>query len=83
MHANVTSDRGGGSGGGSWRLPPDETLQVSDQKENIDVSNLWKSSNKVKIVTESWRHNPIQNHIVFFIVLHFFFQNKFDLMFTV
>lgn len=38
MHANVHSDRGGGSGGGSWRLPPDETLQVSDPKEKIDVS---------------------------------------------
>ena len=39
MHANVTSDRGGGSGGGSWRLPADETLQVSDPKEKIDVRN--------------------------------------------
>lgn len=39
MHANVTSDRGGGSGGGSWRLPADETLQVStDPKEKLDVS---------------------------------------------
>lgn len=38
MHA-ATSDRGGGSGGGSWRLPPDETLQVStDPKEKLDVS---------------------------------------------
>lgn len=38
MHANVTSDRGGGSSGGSWRLPPDETLQVQDSKGNIEVS---------------------------------------------
>lgn len=38
MHA-ATSDRGGGSGGGSWRLPPDETLQVStDAKDKLDVS---------------------------------------------
>lgn len=37
MHANVSADRGGGSGGGSWRLPQDETLQVSDPKEKIDV----------------------------------------------
>lgn len=47
MHA-ATSDRGGGSGGGSWRLPPDETLQVStDAKDKLDVSeqinNLLKS----------------------------------------
>lgn len=41
MHANAASDRGGGSGGGSWRLPADETLQVSgkDPKEKIDVRN--------------------------------------------
>lgn len=40
MHANAASDRGGGSGGGSWRLPQDETLQVStDPKEKIDVRN--------------------------------------------
>lgn len=25
---------------GSWRLPPDETLQVSDPKEKLDVSNI-------------------------------------------
>lgn len=31
MHANVTTDKGGG-GGGSWRLPPDETLQVGGEK---------------------------------------------------
>ena len=37
MHA-ATSDRGGGSGGGSWRLPPDETLQVADKNEKLDVS---------------------------------------------
>lgn len=43
MHANVTSDRGGGSGGGSWRLPADETLQVSDPKEKIDVRNETRS----------------------------------------
>lgn len=35
MHANVTTDKGGG-GGGSWRLPPDETLQIGDkQKEEV------------------------------------------------
>lgn len=38
MHANVHSDRGGGSGG-SWRLPQDETLQVQDPKEKLDVSS--------------------------------------------
>lgn len=32
MHANVHTDRAGG-GGGSWRLPPDETLQVADPKQ--------------------------------------------------
>lgn len=37
MHANVATDRGGG-GGGSWRLPPDETLQVQDSKAKEDVS---------------------------------------------
>lgn len=38
MHANVTTDKGGG-GGGSWRLPPDETLQVGDSKSKDDVNN--------------------------------------------
>ncbi|XP_055593286.1 dipeptidyl peptidase 4 [Uranotaenia lowii] len=48
MHANVHTDRGGG-GGGSWRLPPDETLQVADpkQKEEQDLfppeGHNWKS----------------------------------------
>lgn len=39
MHA-ATSDRGGGAGGGSWRLPPDETLQVQDPKDKLDVSEF-------------------------------------------
>lgn len=34
MHANVT--QAGGAGGGSWRLPPDETLQVGDSKQEKD-----------------------------------------------
>ncbi|XP_055628528.1 inactive dipeptidyl peptidase 10 isoform X2 [Toxorhynchites rutilus septentrionalis] len=48
MHANVHTDRAGG-GGGSWRLPPDETLQVADpkQKEEQDLfapeGHNWKS----------------------------------------
>ncbi|KRF98607.1 uncharacterized protein Dwil_GK27651, partial [Drosophila willistoni] len=46
MHANVTSDRGGG--GGSWRLPPDETLQVQDPKQkdqdlDLDEGHNWRS----------------------------------------
>lgn len=45
MHANVTSDK---SGGGSWRLPPDETLQVQDPKQKdadleIDEGHNWRS----------------------------------------
>ncbi|GBP23133.1 hypothetical protein EVAR_13154_1 [Eumeta japonica] len=32
MHATGHTDRSGGGGGGSWRLPPDETLQVADPK---------------------------------------------------
>ncbi|XP_043064293.1 dipeptidyl aminopeptidase-like protein 6 isoform X2 [Drosophila ficusphila] len=47
MHANMTSDRGGG-GGGSWRLPPDETLQVQDPKQkdqdiDLDEGHNWRS----------------------------------------
>lgn len=48
MHANVHTDRAGG-GGGSWRLPPDETLQVADpkQKEEQDLfppeGHNWRS----------------------------------------
>lgn len=48
MHANVHTDRAGG-GGGSWRLPPDETLQVADpkQKEEADLfppeGHNWRS----------------------------------------
>ncbi|XP_033154099.1 dipeptidyl peptidase 4 isoform X2 [Drosophila simulans] len=47
MHTNMTSDRSGG-GGGSWRLPPDETLQVQDpkQKDNdfdFDEGHNWRS----------------------------------------
>ncbi|XP_030383907.1 inactive dipeptidyl peptidase 10 [Scaptodrosophila lebanonensis] len=46
MHANVTTDRGGG--GGSWRLPPDETLQVQDPKQkdqdlDLDEGHNWRS----------------------------------------
>ncbi|XP_023299933.1 prolyl endopeptidase FAP isoform X2 [Lucilia cuprina] len=46
MHANVTSDKGGG--GGSWRLPPDETLQVQDSKIkdpdlDLDEGHNWRS----------------------------------------
>ncbi|TDG39336.1 hypothetical protein AWZ03_014242 [Drosophila navojoa] len=46
MHANVASDRGGG--GGSWRLPPDETLQVQDPKQkdqdlDLDEGHNWRS----------------------------------------
>ncbi|XP_022230750.2 dipeptidyl aminopeptidase-like protein 6 isoform X1 [Drosophila obscura] len=46
MHTNVTSDRGGG--GGSWRLPPDETLQVQDPKQkdqdiDLDEGHNWRS----------------------------------------
>lgn len=33
MHANVTQ---AGGAGGSWRLPPDETLQVGDSKQEKD-----------------------------------------------
>lgn len=36
MHANVTTDKGGG-GGGSWRLPPDETLQVGEKTKEEDL----------------------------------------------
>lgn len=49
MHANVPTDRAGGGAGGSWRLPPDETLQVADpkQKDEQDLlaseSHNWKS----------------------------------------
>lgn len=44
MHANVT--QAGGAGGGSWRLPPDETLQVGDSKqEKDDVRIIY---NKIK-----------------------------------
>ncbi|XP_055534816.1 inactive dipeptidyl peptidase 10 isoform X3 [Wyeomyia smithii] len=48
MHANVHTERAGG-GGGSWRLPPDETLQVADpkQKEEQDLftpdGHNWRS----------------------------------------
>uniref|UniRef100_A0A1A9V2A1 Peptidase S9 prolyl oligopeptidase catalytic domain-containing protein n=1 Tax=Glossina austeni TaxID=7395 RepID=A0A1A9V2A1_GLOAU len=47
MHANVTSDKAGG-GGGSWRLPPDETLQVQDPKQkdedlDLDEGHNWRS----------------------------------------
>ncbi|CAG9099852.1 unnamed protein product [Plutella xylostella] len=35
MHATGHTDRSGG-GGGSWRLPPDETLQVADPKAAKD-----------------------------------------------
>lgn len=38
MHANASGGGGGGSGG-SWRIPQDETLQVQDPKEKLDVSN--------------------------------------------
>lgn len=40
MHAAGQADRSGGGGGGSWRLPPDETLQVADPKTKEDVSVL-------------------------------------------
>ncbi|XP_031617317.1 inactive dipeptidyl peptidase 10 isoform X1 [Contarinia nasturtii] len=50
MHANVTSDRGGGSGGGSWRLPPDETLQVSDPKEKLDELDYGETHNWKSII---------------------------------
>lgn len=33
MHANA-SGGGGGSGGQSWRVPADETLQVGGDKES-------------------------------------------------
>lgn len=36
MHATGHTDRSGG-GGGSWRLPPDETLQVADPKDKEEV----------------------------------------------
>nr|NP_001263157.1 uncharacterized protein Dmel_CG17684, isoform D [Drosophila melanogaster]ELP57402.1 uncharacterized protein Dmel_CG17684, isoform D [Drosophila melanogaster] len=47
MHTNMTSDRSGG-GGGSWRLPPDETLQVQDPKQkdhdfDFDEGHNWRS----------------------------------------
>lgn len=42
MHANAASDRGG-----SWRLPPDETLQVQDPKQkdqdDDDEGYNWRS----------------------------------------
>lgn len=51
MHANAASDRGGGAGGGSWRLPADETLQVStDPKEKIDVRNNKTKQNYYHVV---------------------------------
>ncbi|XP_005178045.2 prolyl endopeptidase FAP [Musca domestica] len=45
MHANMTSDK---SGGGSWRLPPDETLQIQDPKQkdqdlDLDEGHNWRS----------------------------------------
>uniref|UniRef100_A0A182VLT5 Dipeptidylpeptidase IV N-terminal domain-containing protein n=1 Tax=Anopheles merus TaxID=30066 RepID=A0A182VLT5_ANOME len=39
MHANVHTDRAGG-GGGSWRLPPDETLQVADPKQKEEQRQI-------------------------------------------
>lgn len=46
MHANISADRGGG--GGSWRLPPDETLQVQDPKQkdtelDLEDGHNWRS----------------------------------------
>ncbi|XP_034669509.1 dipeptidyl peptidase 4 isoform X1 [Drosophila subobscura] len=44
MHTNVSADRGG-----SWRLPPDETLQVQDSKQkedqdiDLDEGHNWRS----------------------------------------
>lgn len=43
MHANVTADKGG-----SWRLPPDETLQIQDTKSkdddlDMDEGHNWRS----------------------------------------
>lgn len=43
MHANISSDRGG-----SWRLPPDETLQVQDPKQkdtelDLEDGHNWRS----------------------------------------
>lgn len=56
MHANVTSDRGGGSGGGSWRLPADETLQVgADPKEKLEVSTQFHPQNSQAI------ENPLKH----------------------
>lgn len=50
MHANA-SGGGGGSGGQSWRVPADETLQVGGDKESkaeqasfvVDISLLYLS----------------------------------------
>ena len=44
MHV-TTTDRAGG-GGGSWRLPPDETLQVADSKSKEDAVSYIKNSFK-------------------------------------
>lgn len=60
MHA-ATSDRGGGSGGGSWRLPPDETLQVStDPKEKLDVSE--QINNLLKPLTTVEKKNVMEKY---------------------
>lgn len=52
MHANVT--QAGGAGGGSWRLPPDETLQVGDSKqEKDDVRFIFTVKNNLKAINNA------------------------------
>lgn len=37
MHANVSGGPGAGSGGKSWQIPPDETLQVGADKKDKEA----------------------------------------------
>lgn len=48
----MPTDRAGGAGG-SWRLPPDETLQVADPKQKDEQQN--DRNNKKLNITEIFR----------------------------